>query len=133
MYEENKMKILTSYFSQLKKINQTKFMPIGIAIIPPQWYKGINYQKVAPTVDMLSLSGNAYKRKFQKILDSLAPDEVLNELAELSGGKDIVLLCFEKDRNRCHRKLVGDWLNNSLGLQIKEWGDDKENLSLFPE
>ena len=132
MYKENKMKILTSYFSQLKKIDQTRFMPIGIAITPPRWYRGINYKKVAPTVDMLSLSENAYNYKFQKILDSLVPEEVVKELTGLSGGKDIVLLCFEKDRNRCHRKLVADWLCNSLGLQIKEWGDDGENLSLFP-
>lgn len=42
---------------------------------------------------------------------------------------NIVLLCYEKPEDFCHRHLVADWLNSSkiLPYDIKEWRkeDDK--------
>lgn len=115
------MEIFTSYFGNLRQVSQTDLVPVGIAVYPPSWYRGLNFKKLAPKPDMLKLSGEAYRQRFQEILDSLDPQDVLNELKELSGGKDIVLLCFEKDRRGCHRKLVADWLNENLNRSIREW------------
>jgi len=35
-------------------------------------------------------------------------------------GENAVLLCWEKD-GFCHRHLVADWLQEKLGIEIKEY------------
>ena len=55
-----------------------------------------------------------------KILRKLDPKEVFKELETLSNGKDIVLLCFEKRNEFCHRHLFASFLEENLGICIKE-------------
>ena len=42
------------------------------------------------------------------------------ELYEMSGGKDIVLVCYEIPSDFCHRHLVADWLRER-GFDIEEY------------
>lgn len=51
------------------------------------------------------------------MLDSLDPAKVLQDL-----GEDAILLCREKAGEFCHRRLVTAWLEESLGIEVPEWG-----------
>lgn len=67
------------------------------------------------------------KNFYNEVLKPLNPQEVYQTL-----GDDVVLLCYEKPTQFCHRFLVASWLELSLGVTIDEWGfendlDVKEN------
>ncbi|MBW7996799.1 MAG: DUF488 domain-containing protein [Candidatus Glassbacteria bacterium] len=43
----------------------------------------------------------------------------------MAGGFEPVLLCFEKppfgDDNWCHRRMVAEWLSDTLGIEVPEY------------
>ncbi len=123
------MKIYTSYLAKLRQIEELGFQPIGIATSPPKWAQIPHCKKVAPHFWMLKLKESDYNHHYNIILSKLNQAAILKELQELSGGKDIVLLCFEKDPLKCHRTMVANWLN-AAGQDIKELEIQK---SLFSE
>ena len=122
------MKIYTSYFANLKKISK-ELIPIAICGKSPEWYKGIEYKKLAPKYDFFmewkqSSAPNKneiYTKQFGKqVLDKLSIENVLKDLSEKSNGKDVVLLCYEKPSDFCHRHLVCEWLNDN-GVECSEY------------
>ena len=121
------MTIYTSYFAKLRQIPD-HIVPISICAKAPDCYKGLQYKKLAPKYSFLmkykqDRNASAYIECFQKeILSLLNQEDVLSELMELSEEKDIVLLCFEKSQDFCHRHLVADWLNVNQQASVKEWG-----------
>lgn len=111
------MKIYTSYFAMLKKLPDN-VVPISICGKAPDWYTGIQYKKLAPKWGFFqewkkNHDNDFYVEHFSKeVLDTLSREQVLKELEYLSGGKDIVLICYEKPGDFCHRHLVAVWLGN---------------------
>lgn len=109
------MKIYTSYFAKLSKIPEN-IIPISIALHPPYWYKGAQYRKLSPTDRILTdwkLAHNesSYISTFcRDVLDHLNPHKVVKELADISHGRDVALLCYERSDSFCHRHLVSEWL-----------------------
>ena len=117
--------IFTSYFGKLKS-SPDNIIPISICGKAPAWYKGLQYKKLAPKYDFFmkwkeSHDNDYYIKCFnEQVLDELNPYQVLNELYNLSQDKDIVLICYEKPSDFCHRHLVSEWFNNN-GIECKEW------------
>ena len=118
--------IYTSYFAMQKKINDMKFIPISICAKTPQWFNGLVYKKLAPTYDILmEYKRNGDKERYterynNEVLSKLDPFHVIKDLRELTypyhtGKVNIVLMCYEKSSDFCHRHLVADWLNKSFG------------------
>jgi len=64
--------------------------------------------------------------KFQKIflnaLATQAAQEALVQVGDLAVSKRICLMCYERDHQHCHRKIVSDHLEDSTGLQIIHLG-----------
>ena len=120
------MKIYTSYFAKMKKIPED-IVRISICGKAPDWYDGIQYKKVAPKYDFFQEwkknNDNCFYIKHfnSEVLDTLKAEEVYKDLEKLSGGKDCVLLCYEKSSDFCHRHLVGYWLAQKLGIDVKEY------------
>lgn len=116
------MKIFTSYHAKSKQLKEMGLTPISISVVFP-WYSKIKYEsclELAPTKDMLKMSQDQYDIKFQKILGKLNPVTVHKDLVTLSQGKDIALLCYEKDVNDCHRKQVAEWIFKKLQITVEE-------------
>ena len=120
--------IYTSYFAKLKSLPDN-IIPISICGKAPDWYKGLQYKKLAPKYDFFmkwkdNQDNNYYIKCFnEQVLDKLNATEVVLDLSGilLSLGKtDVCLLCYEKPSEFCHRHLVADWLNEH-GFQCKEW------------
>jgi len=126
--------IYTSYISNLKNIPK-HIVPITICGKTPLGWNGKQYKKLAPKWEFFSkwknktfgceecFKNNEYYTKefYDKVLNKLNIQQVLNELYELSGGSEnIVLLCYEKPDDFCHRHLVADWMKG-YGIEIEEW------------
>ena len=128
--------IYTSYFAKLKSLPEN-IIPISICGKAPDWYKGLQYKKFAPKYGFFmewkkNHDNDYYIKCFnEQVLDKLNVLTVMRDLIDLANsteyhiGKEIVLICYEKPSDFCHRHLVAEWLNSN-GIQCKEW-DCKES------
>lgn len=88
---------------------------VSIALWDPKWYQGRRYPALAPRADMLHMEPEDYIREYQAILNRLDPHQVYADL-----GPDAILLCWEHPGNFCHRRLVAEWLEQHLGIEVPE-------------
>ena len=93
----------------------------------PNFFRGPQYKRVAPRWQMLKMTQEEYDHEFGLILEKLDPEEVYRDLTRL-GGADPILLCWEKSNVRCHRRLVAEWLEKSLGIEITEYGFERATV-----
>lgn len=109
---------------------------VSIALYAPDFYKGPEYMLLAPPRDLLfkikqgKIDNYDYEEIYRKdVLSKLDPLQVFNDL------KGKVLLCWENPGEFCHRRLVAEWLQDNLGIDVPEWTEEndkpKENKPLF--
>lgn len=118
------MKIWTSYYANAKNL-PSSITPIAISLSVPKSESFKIYKKLCPTWFMLNEykednDKNKYTERFNILLKRVNCDKVVKELQELSEGKDVCLLCYEKPDDFCHRHLVAKHLKNN-GYECKEW------------
>jgi len=124
----------TSYFAKLKDLPED-IVPISICGKAPAWYTGIQYKKLAPKYSFFAKykeDGDAehYDKCFQEqVLGVLDFNQTIEELMNLSGGKDIALICYEKPTDFCHRQLVADWIREH-GLECSEYEFQKKTMTM---
>ena len=122
--------IYTSYFAKLKSLPDN-IVPISICGKAPNWYKGLQYKKLAPKIQFFmkwkeNHDNDYYIKCFtEQVLDKLNATDVVLDLYKLSygfitGKYDTCLICYEKPQDFCHRHLVADWLNKN-GFNCEEW------------
>lgn len=122
--------IYTSYFGQLKSIPRD-IVPIAICGKAPAWWSGLQYRKLAPTPEALiewKREGDTdlfIERYYEQVLNKLNPAQVKKELLNLSTymnlrNRNVVLVCYEKSEDFCHRHLVEEWFNAN-GINCMEW------------
>lgn len=138
--------IYTSYFAKLRKLPEN-FTPISICAKPPAGYTGLEYKKLAPKYGFLmqwkkNHDNEAYLQCFdEQILAGKDPLCIVDELYSLLDDETkmwlemydcppwenpdyhIVLICYEKPGNFCHRVHVGEWLSEN-GIHVTEWKSD---------
>lgn len=78
------------------------------------------YFKTAPVVQ--------YKQLYFEGLRRLDPQRTVARMEDLSGGKDVALLCYEAptDDQYCHRAYISCWLHDSLGIEVFEYGYEEQ-------
>jgi hypothetical protein len=103
----------TSSFWQFYRRREPRL--VSIALKTPGWFQGRRYPALAPRLDMLPMEEEEYRREYQVILDRLAPRQVYEDL-----GPDAILLCWEPPGVFCHRRLVAEWLEEHLGVEVPE-------------
>lgn len=127
------MKIYTSYFDNMKNLENITF--ISICGKAPEWYDGVQYKRLAPKYGFFmewkkNKDNNYYIEHFNKeVLDKLNVDDVVKDLEALSDGKDVCLLCYEKVGEFCHRHLVANWLIKNR-YECRELIHDKKGVRL---
>ena len=124
--------IYTSYFAKLKDLPDN-IIPISICGKAPNWYKGLQYKKLAPKYDFFmkwkETHDNDYYIKCynEQVLNKLDVINVVRDLIcivpEDTTGEYICLVCYEKPGDFCHRHLVADWLSKN-GFECKEFTKD---------
>jgi hypothetical protein len=131
--------IYTSYFAKLKDLPDN-IIPISICGKAPDWYKGLQYKKLAPKYDFFmkwkeNHDNDYYVKCYNdQVLDKLSfiriitelhcllPDEIKVKMeSPIYNNEDyhIALICYEKPSDFCHRHLVADWLRKH-GYQCEE-------------
>lgn len=81
------------------------------------------YRALVPTGPMLKMEYDRYRQLYFDILGKLDPQRVHDEMHELAGGADPILLCWEDislPGKWCHRRLVAEWFGHHLGINVQE-------------
>ncbi len=118
--------IFTSYFGNLSKIKK-EITPVSIAGKCPSFYKGYEYKILAPKYSFWKdykdglINEKGYTDQYYlQVLNNLNPDLIYKTLIS-NYGPSFVLLCYESPTDFCHRHIVREWLNNSIGSDIIEY------------
>lgn len=138
---DKNFKIFTSYFARIKHIHQQSpdIEFISISRFPPKFYTGLEYLPLAPSAELLTEVKHTnniehYTEVFNAYLNSLNPSSVISDLYEMSGGKNVCLVCYEKPGDFCHRHLVSKFLSPHLNSPISEYdeiNEDNTTIALF--
>jgi len=118
--------IYTGEFYNLQNYIQAGLTPISIAGYALENYHGIQFKTLAPKYSWWKewhdnhLSNEWYHQKYHEtVLDKLNPKVIANRLQAF--GENVVLLCYEKPNEFCHRQLVAQWLRRA-GIPVCEYG-----------
>ena len=128
------MKIYTSYFAKTKELEELGLFPVSIAYKTPPFFKNPSFGgSCGPTASILyEYKKNPDKERYiRRYKDECLviwkdPQILIDGLKYVSKGKDVALMCYEKPGDFCHRHLLADFLNEKLGLDIKEFEFKKE-------
>ena len=104
---------------------------VSISRIVPPWYNGRRYEPLAPHMNLVARYINDVIDKLQfakeyreQVLNTLDPFQVIVDL-----GMDAILLDNAPPGKFCHRQLVAEWLEETLGIKVPEC---KESTWLWP-
>ena len=115
----------TGYFAKLKYYQEQGLIPISICGKAPDWYEGLQFKKLAPKWSFFNEWKNGshkgdneyYIEHFNaEVLNNLNSNEIEKELKKLAKRRTsdkIILLCYEKPDDFCHRHLVSDWFSQN--------------------
>ena len=109
-------RMLTSNFFRTKGNSDAWAISRGL----PRFYDGKVYEPLRPTRQMLRAGDEGFDRMYSELLSKLDPRKVLEDL-----GTEAILLCWENPAphwHKCHRRLVAEWLEAALGIEITEMG-----------
>ncbi|PBB96719.1 MULTISPECIES: hypothetical protein [unclassified Mesorhizobium] len=121
------MRIFTSsWFTKLPP----EIQKIGVSRGTPRGYPA-GYRKMpelAPGEWFKTASEREYKQLYFEGLDRLNPGRIVAKMEDLSGGRDVALLCYEAptDNQYCHRAYISVWLKEKLRLEVFEHGLEAE-------
>ena len=120
----------TGYFAKMKKYESMELLPISIAQSMPKCLTGcISYKYLAPDWELVQgfKNGTVTEDQFRNTyLDGLNRTIVEKSLQDMDrqvqkhGKSGVVLLCWEKPSNFCHRFVLSDYLKSEFGLDIEE-------------
>lgn len=113
------MEIYTGNFANVKKYKEAGLHTISIAL-SARYYSGDSYRLLSPDWSFKDDSENIYTQKFKAKLKKLDKEKVIKDLNAIGNGKNIILLCHEKNGVFCHRHLVNEWLNGNGEFITKE-------------
>ena len=124
-----KFDIYTGYYSQMKKYRQMGMIPVSIAYLTPQWYDGEVCFELAPSRTLLKrwkqgeITEEEYKEQYTQFLDNdVQWSKVWKKLKQISTkykNSDLVLCCFEKSEDFCHRHVLAEYLTDT-GIDVVE-------------
>jgi len=109
----------TSYFANKTVVENPQ--AVSIAHWPPRWWGSRRrYIALAPSADLLKrakagMPWPEYVAEYKRdVLAKLDPAKVYADLS------DSILLCWERPGEDCHRRLVAEWIESSLGVKVPE-------------
>lgn len=85
------------------------------ALNPGSWFRSV-------------AAGEFHRLYHDEVLKKLDAERVVRDLTAISAGRIPVLTCFEKSApgdDWCHRGIISVWLNDKVGLEVPEYGQEK--------
>lgn len=119
----------TSYFGNIKKIDRSKYKLVSITNSKPSFCDNsiANWSFLGPSKDLLykyknnEISQEGYSQIYFKFLKENWNN--LKDFIILNKNKNIVMLCYEKSSDFCHRHLLCKFLNDK-GIECEELKND---------
>ena len=124
------MQIYTSYFSNIPNLEAAGIYCVAMCLKVPPFFEGPNFGSIAPSGSILSEhkknhDDERYKERYiNEILCAYRfhPEYIPERLEQMSEGKDVALLCYERPEDFCHRHIFADWINERMPeLNIHEY------------
>ena len=115
------MKIYTSYFGNYKNID-SDIQCLSIANSKPQGLALIKWKEVVPNWSYVTsfknkqISFELFKQMYLNYLMNLKYSHDFKFYLE-HFNSDVCLLCWEKDVNECHRKVLAEFLQQFYGIE----------------
>ena len=109
----------TGYFAKLKTYQNAGLIPISICGKAPDWYNGYQFKTFAPKWSFFNEWKNGehkgnneyYISHFNdEVLSTLNYNSIVDSLKKFGDLDKVILLCYEKPGDFCHRHLVAEWL-----------------------
>ena len=115
------MKIYTGYYGNLRAYKGMAL--VAISLSQPRWLSPRlpQYDPLFPERWMLKMERPEYTEIYDQILGRVIYPNFIDWLKSVSGDKDVVLLCYEKPSDFCHRQLVAEWINNHGEFNVTEF------------
>lgn len=102
---------------------------IAISATVPKWYNGKRLDILAPTWQLVEdvienrIPIEEYDTLYLSLLlkRGLTGQKVIDMLPE-----QCFLLCYESPKDKCHRRLLSNWVYAETGFEIPEWKNPAE-------
>ena len=131
------MKIYTSYFANGKRLSAANVLMVGVALFPPKWFFGQSLKQLAPSYSIFNekpFNAERYTQRYRgEVLKNIDPYWVIEVLERISGGRDVALCFYEKPGDFCHRHILAQWLMESTGVEVTEFGEDEKKEPEQPQ
>lgn len=114
--------IYTSYYGNRNIPNN--LLKVSISLYPPKHFNGVHYPILAPSKQLLDGYKNGLINKVEYVdifiseLDKKDIKSILNSM--LNFECDMVLMCYEKKNDFCHRNILSFYAEYYFGIEIKE-------------
>lgn len=111
--------IYTGYYAKTNKYIDAGLITIAVSGSVPPFYKGLTVKEFAPRYGVFQqwkqglIDDMQYTELYKDYLNTLNANRVRKYFESLK-GTDVVLLCYEKPGQFCHRHILADWLENDL-------------------
>lgn len=118
------MKIYTSYYSKVSRLDTSDYLLVCVSNTSPEWFDKKLYKidsNVYPDWTTINhyKSGEITRDQFRalyvrKISGQTQPEFIYQELENLGriyDKENIVLLCWEKDSQACHRTMLAELIS----------------------
>lgn len=116
------MRIYTSYFGRMKKLERAGIEPVAICRGKPSWFSGRSVDALAPTWPMMQMQLERFWKSYRRMLEPMDAVQLAESIwrGRKTGCEAVALMCYEKDASECHRHVVADWMTES-GIEVVEW------------
>jgi hypothetical protein len=112
------------YTSSFSRFRPEWGVPVAITVGKPGWFEPAyeTWGTVAP-FGLLDLESEAeFTRRYRHSLHRKTP-RILRELEDLIAAYEpaaLILLCFERPGEFCHRRLLAEWIEQKTGEEVAE-------------
>jgi len=120
---------MSNYLKGTREIRTSSFFsykgPLGVSIAnsAPKFYVGPTYKPLVPPWNLVKdykdgkIDKEKYTSEYMMQLRTSDPKKVYEDLFKIH-NENPVLLCWEPAGEFCHRRIVGEWLETSLGVVV---------------
>ena len=119
--------IYTGYYANVKKYKEAGLVPVAISGTTPKFFDGLTYKEFAPRKEMFQKWKNGeidnfeYTEMYKDYLDTLDKEEIKQDFDSPHSCSNMILLCYEKTGDFCHRHILADWLEENFGYRVEEY------------
>ena len=121
------MKFYYYSFNEYRKLDEnikSNFLFLSTAYTTPIYWNGEEFTPFVPTEDLFldacqDFKKSNFEERYKNQINSLNRNKILNQLKELSNGKDIVFLVWEAENKPSERDVFIPWITNTSLSDIK--------------